>query len=304
MKKIAITYSLSVAGQRASLLANGNGRAEQVILLDPTPELLDTASIDRNGTAIIDATCTIGWIVDADSGEARRERSARIHFALDLPATTWQEIESARDAAIEARRIEELALLPDLRASAVRLESQRLETVMRREAEDAANILLAEEYVAGDASVTMTGYNLCRGSRSVATWTLPADCAAAVAAEEERREESSAKADLEWISAHGSERLKKCVVANMLARCKGILRDERLEFDRPAWAWDKNTREDKIKNPTEAELDALAETRLAFPNANLMRVCDNWESDGECRLEWRTVIIDHYDGQQILKEVK
>lgn len=304
MKKIAIMYSLSVAGQRASLLEDGNGRAQQVILLDPTPELLDTASIDKNGTATIDATDTIGWIVDAESGDARRERygTPRIDFALDAPATTWEEIESARSVAIEARRIEELARLPDLREKAARVESERLETVMRRAAEDAADMRLAEEYVAGDASVTMIGYSLRRGSRSVATSALPADFHAAVAAEKARREESAAKADLEWISAHGSDRLKKCVVADMLNKCRGILRDERLAFDRPDWSWDKTTREDNVKNPSEAELDMLAETRLAFPNADLMRVCDKWES--ECRVEWRTVIIDQYAGHQILKEIK
>lgn len=304
MKKIAIKYSLSGAGQRASLLDNGDGKDLQVLLLDPTPELLDTASIDQHGNATIDATCTIGWIVDAESGEARRELSARINFDLDAPATTWQEIESARDVAIEARRIEELARLPDLRASAARLESERLETLRRRSTEDAAHRRLVEEYVAGDASVTIIGYNLCRGSLFVAASALTADCHAAVTAEKARREESAAKAELDWISAHGSERLKKCVVADMLDKCRGILRDERLAFDRPDWSWDKTLREDVVKNPSEADLDMLAETRLAFPDADLMRVCDEVESDGECRVEWRTVIIDHYAGQQILKEIK
>lgn len=304
MKKIAIKYSLSVAGQRASLLANGDGKAQQFLLLDLTPELLDTASIDRNGTATIDATDTIGWIVDTESGVARRDRTARIHFDLDAPATTWQEIESARDVAIEARRIKELARLPDLRASAARLESERLEAFRRRSTDDAAHKRLVEEYVAGDASVNIIGYNLCRGALFVAAWALTDDCQAAVTAEKARREELATKAELEWISAHGSERLKKCVVADMLAKCRGILRDERLAFDRPSWSWDKTTREDNVKNPSEAELDALAETRLTFPDADLRRVGDEVESDGEWRVEWRTVIIDHYAGQQILKEIE
>lgn len=49
--KITISYKLSEAGRKKSLLAGGDGKAEQTIIADITNELLERAHVDSNGNA-------------------------------------------------------------------------------------------------------------------------------------------------------------------------------------------------------------------------------------------------------------
>lgn len=51
MAKIAISYVLTPAGQKADLMAGGTGKADRTIDVDATPELMAAANIARDGQA-------------------------------------------------------------------------------------------------------------------------------------------------------------------------------------------------------------------------------------------------------------
>ena len=319
--KIAIKYTLSHAGQRASLLAGGNGKSTQILQLDATPELIAEANVAYDGTATIDTTSTMGWFLDEVSGEARREPyEACVTFTLSAPATTWDEICAVRDPAIEAARIKALARLPELRAATVQREADRaaraaddraaraadrFEDEQRAASVMARNRQTAESYASGDKSVTeSTGKLITRDRTHVEISRLPKDLQTRVQAEQDRRIEAAIIEDTEWIHAYGSTRLQKAVAAGMLYDCASILRDERLAMDRPGWTWASEMETDDIRNPSESALDALLAAREKFPHAELLRVgTEVDDADHGTVIEWSTVISDQYGDRRIVKAI-
>jgi len=312
--KIAIKYTLSLAGQRASLLAGGNGKSTQIFQIDASPALIAEANVAYDGSATIDTTSTMGWFLDEVSGEARREPyEACVTFKLDAPATTWADICAVRDPAIEAARIKALARLPELRAATVQREADRAARAADRFVDEqrAASVLArtqktAEAYASGDKSVTeSTGKLITRDRIHVEISRLPKDLQTRVQAEQDRRIEAAIIEDTEWIHAYGSTRLQKAVAAGMLYDCASILRDERLAMDRPGWTWASEMETDDIRNPSESALDALLAARGEFPNAELLRVgTEVYDADHGSGIAWSTVLIDDYDDRKIVKAIE
>lgn len=56
MKKATIKYNLSAAGQKASILAGGDGAQTQTLETEVTPELLEVAYVSWNGAVVLDLT--------------------------------------------------------------------------------------------------------------------------------------------------------------------------------------------------------------------------------------------------------
>jgi len=52
------------------------------------------------------------------------------------------------------------------------------------------------------------------------------------------KEKAAKKEILDWIEAHGSDRLRMIVAEGYLDASVAVYRDERLAFDRPGWQWD------------------------------------------------------------------
>lgn len=73
----------------------------------------------------------------------------------------------------------------------------------------------------------------------------------------------------EWITAHGSDRLKFCFAENI--DCETAYRDERIISDRPGWWWDSGLRGSSKapRNPPIDAFDVLKEARKVQPDATL-----------------------------------
>jgi hypothetical protein len=96
-----------------------------------------------------------------------------------------------------------------------------------------------------------------------------------------------------WILAHGSTRLQKGLAAGLVDKMGGVYRDERIVHDIGAdWiAWKDAIEPDDndLLNPSEAELDALAEVAAKFPGARLASV-GGTSRDGE-EHDWRPALM-------------
>jgi len=95
-------------------------------------------------------------------------------------------------------------------------------------------------------------------------------CAVAVAAAQSESKTKEIEVASYWIAEFGSSRLKKAVELGLLPKSMGAYRDERLNLERPGWSWVE--RGDVLKdvvNPSEADLDALANARKIDASSQL-----------------------------------
>jgi hypothetical protein len=133
---------------------------------------------------------------------------------------------------------------------------------------------------------------------------LPTEARASAEIELSRRQKANADAKAAeaaaviaerdaWILAHGSTRLQKGFAAGLVDKMGGVYRDERIFHDvGPDWiAWKDAPEPDDndLLNPSEAELDALAEVAKKFPVARLASV-GGTSRDGE-EHDWRPAIM-------------
>jgi len=308
--KITVKYALTLAGRRASLLAGGNGKTEQLLHLEATPALIGEANIAYDGVPSIDVTNVIGWAFDPKTGELQRERyySSAICVELDAPATTWDEIATARDAAVEKARQKEAAQVPKRLADAAAREAERLADEQRQARIASRQTQTAESFVAGDATIVERAGKLMQHDQ---LWfdigLLPVELQARITRELDRRLAAELCADEAWITLHGSSRLQKAVAAGLLCECAGLLRDERLAVDRPGWRWGNAADDtDEIRNPSESAIDALLNAREDFPHAELLRLGTEVDGDDDrgSVIEWATVIVDEYAGTRIVKAIE
>jgi len=89
----------------------------------------------------------------------------------------------------------------------------------------------------------------------------------------------------DWISDHGSERLRRCLAEGI--ECTAAYRDERLEVERPGWEWLDDTCYglDDPRNPPADAFELLDKARLCVPEAKLRYYVVYHECDEDC---------DHY----------
>jgi len=90
----------------------------------------------------------------------------------------------------------------------------------------------------------------------------------------------------EWITAHGSERLKLIVDEGFLQDSLAVYRDERLEQERPGWIWDSSWYDGNVeylgpRNPTLDALRALKSAKEAYGNEVELRYAKCSVYEGE-----------------------
>jgi len=110
-----------------------------------------------------------------------------------------------------------------------------------------------------------------------------AKCAAREAAKQE-----ALQAQAKWIKARGSERLRRCLQEGI--ECSAAYRDERLDAERPGWAWDTIGADGEARNPPEAAFGLLDSARQSAPDAKLghLTIEAGADEDGyETLEEWR-----------------
>ena len=282
MTTIKIAYQLAEAGRKAEILAGRPGHCDRTVEVEVTPELLAAATVDHTGAA--------SYSLD------KRRGSQCLAYSYDSVLTP-------ETAAAEMLRVEAgLAAADAARAEATKRE--RLEQAERALAMWRAE---AAEALAGNHSHRAWRSNegrvaIVRNPGTRIEHTIYSDHCGLSAdelsafwedyqpvasrhaeadrlAEERERETEKAKAEKAaaaiaerdaWITAHGSDRLRKGLAAGMIAKLGAVYREERVAVDfgsdwRP---WDADEDSDRL-NPTEAELDALLDARRRWRDAAL-----------------------------------
>jgi hypothetical protein len=85
----------------------------------------------------------------------------------------------------------------------------------------------------------------------------------------EREAQEKHRSMVEWVRAHGSERLRKCVEEGI--ECRAIYYDERLAHEMPGWRWDtwEGLESDTPRNPPLSALQLLEDAQKSSPDVEL-----------------------------------
>lgn len=246
-KKVRVVYSLAQEGQKDSLRKGGDGKREQAAFFDLTPEWLELARVADDGKAFVDLRSPVEYYRwEVVTLEYRDTGSPP-----ELTPSTWDQTRS-----VEAPPVggpfdhvpDEAELMAVTRAMRAAKEAKAA-----REREDMAITARHRDYQAAKEQFR--------------------EINAAYFAEQEahreearlRQEEETAKEEadrLEWIEAHGSERLRLAAANGY--RYKRIYVDERLALDFPGYVADHGAcvTEDSRYNPS---LEALRELERLRP---------------------------------------
>ena len=186
MSKVKIGYQLSEKGRKASLLAGGDGKADQVIEADITPELLERASVSSDGNA----RWGVGHVFDSAQIEgvynfaSYRSDMNDSQYSCHKPHTNKKMAQAYFD---EAQTPESL-----------------LTFVKEKEAVMAARVAELEELL--PEKITLW-------EKAVAEHKEKAEAAARAEAEREARQKAEkerlAQEKADWIDAHGSDYLQR-----------------------------------------------------------------------------------------------
>jgi len=156
-KKVRIEYLLSEEGRKKSLLAGGDGKAEQVIEAPLTPEALEISKVDVNGNAVIRLTERLASEVKLQKAYSPHITEFDKKFEFDSPQTAEQLINFEKERRVRIAMQKE-ALQPALEAAleeAAR-EKERAEREAERQAEYEAE--QAKRYVTERAALEFPEY--------------------------------------------------------------------------------------------------------------------------------------------------
>ena len=203
-QKATIAYLLSEEGRKKSLLQGGNGKGEQVLDAEITPELLKLAFVDRDGSVKLRVGSDSGYSplncldyrleIDTYSGKPHmKEVGEFVRFNAPQTAEALIAFETARQAKLEARKAE---LQPEYDRLMAEYESRMAEKKAREE-EEAARDRAAREAQEAERK-----------------------------AERERLEAEK----LQWIQEHGSECLRDAVDLGYDCQRKYVAQRTDMEF--------------------------------------------------------------------------
>lgn len=295
---VKIYYLLSKAGQKASLLAGGNGCDSQAVDVPSTapeyPLAVAMAEVDSNGKAYI----------RCDYGSPQSSYNHRIDaIKYDVPPTISK-------------------LLED--------EQARLQIYKNQQAErDEADRIEREEEIAkllkrGSEALIDKRYN--KWSLSYQNFAdvpslMPIFTEARSAIDENNRklseEEELEKIEehrricqvqaeqLEWIADNGSERLKKCIAEGIAHN--GVYISERMAKEYPGW-FNYSDHVAATKDPVNPPIGAfylLDEARLICPDAKLMWASglDRFCAESMFRHTTKPFIINYFGKDVTLSEI-
>ena len=116
------------------------------------------------------------------------------------------------------------------------------------------------------------------------------------------RKRSLVKSAEAWTLEHGSVRLRRALDLGVLDQSLGVYRDERLALEHPGWRWVDKTdlaSFNDILNPSEVELDVLAEAREWTPFAKL-----RWSGRPDNPEDGGPVVVAPFLDRQILTRAR
>ena len=270
---ITIKYWLSEKGQKANLLAGGDGNQIQLVNVKNTepiyPDALELASVSSDGTATLDTTKSLSdyelrvnsygksydQIVDAET-LVKDEQERRAAFVVEVQTAKEKDKEN------DENQIRELAQKP---MEFIRPYSSRWNFSDRYSGEPRLEAVRAE------ARKLIDEHN-AEVERKETEKKL-AEKEAKIAEEKERKE---------WIAQHGSERLNRCSVEGI--ECKSVYEDERLAVERPGWEWAGyvDGKYNEPRNPPVEAFAILDAARAVDPQAKLVYWTVEHKHDGSC----------------------
>lgn len=276
-RKIAISYTLTEAGQRLSLLAGGTGARSQEVTADLTPAWIALAQIARDGTATchVQGTALQGaWPAPATVEELLAQAEAAAAEAARVEAE--REVKAAAAEAAYERSVRKWAALPLADRVARKYESSGEWIVSGPSRYDSrrhgprygAEDFAPEAYVKTIAEVD----RLNEIDRLVADKAQAKREAQDAAAKAEREaKDAAAKIDrANWVAEHGSEKLVATLDVGLLDRAHQDYLLERLAVEHPGWVLGGNSNRDRPRmSPTLRQVEALVEARVWDPEADL-----------------------------------
>lgn len=335
MATVKMIYKLTENGQRASLLAGGNGKPMQVVEIPATPETLAIARIKSDGSA---------WIIAAAAatipGDKYEDKGACAYYLVTSDGKVADGTSYGRDflSAPPADPMAHALAIPAenarRKAEAEAQAAEVLATIAKeQEGKLATSKVMLAEWLQDPKRGASTSYFSTSGkialysgeeSGTVTDVVLDASDTAILLAELDRRKsaladqrakiaaakdvaETAAIADRDaWIAAHGSPRLKKGLATGMIDKMGTVYLDERIAHDLgDDWSSWQAAPEPKVNarlNPEETELDALAEARAKWPasDVRLRSVGGNQVDEHDEDHQWRPALLlncpwDHTD---------
>ena len=324
---VAISYYLTEAGRRASLLAGGDGKRDQLVYAPVTPELLAVVTVSPDGSvgtriwsghtgAELDAPLTADEAVTRVLSHAA-DVAAKAVTMRTRATVAWREAaktylaDLGSDAYFEcndnpglhpAGYGKDTDCTPD-EISAVLAEHARREQSKR----DAETALLRSEIPRW-----MSGEIACFSSAPSKSG-LTDDEKSAIDAEAERRKAKAAADKIAqvqtsiderdaWIRAHGSARLRKGLDLGQIRAMANVYRDERIRHDLAGaapdcpseWiAWNAAPEPDDkdLLNPSESALDALAAAKTKWQTSGARLRSVGGTDKGGDEHEWRPALM-------------
>jgi len=220
MNKVQINYNLSNKGQKTLLLAGANGKAEQSINADITPELLNRATVYSDGRAI--------WNIHRAVTDAKIVGTYNFNsFRLGLDAGFYQGHKPRIDKISDQVFFDEVQTPDSLLVYMENLDAMVVGKISELEAQLPGKMSLWEKAVAEHKE------------EAQAAQQREAEAKAHEKAERERLEAEK----VAWIAAHGSDYLKRataleydCQRQYVTERAAMELPDFVADFDdRAAW---------------------------------------------------------------------
>lgn len=271
-----IEYLLSEEGRKKSLLAGGDGKEVQMVVTDITPELLELARVNADGTVILKLTGYMVLDVEIEM--------VGVH-GLDCPRPRWDEQTAS------SCNGQKYFDAPQTAETLISWDSNRRKHVEAKKAELQPKFdRLQTEYEAAKAE------KLARDEDEKAQRLATVEAANAKTKAERDRLEAE---KLEWIQAHGSEYLKDAV--SLGYNCQRQYVTERAEMEFPDFDVDfgDNAKWTSRSCPSPEALQEVKELVAAGHEAEVVWLTD----DGAEREDWEdfesceAIVIRNYLGR-------
>lgn len=221
-KMCKVVYLLNEEGRKASLLGGGDGKKKQVLYAPITKELLDLASVDNNGEAIV----KIGFKGNGDAGSSWNE----VKISTEIKEKYCREVRWNKPTIIDVSNVIEFDE-PQTVESLLDFEKNRVleyNKSLELNKEKIKPLLLEfEENKAIQDREEIRKQELEEKRKQEL--------------EEKRKQEAlmreeSKKEDEFWIKTNGSDYLKQCL--NLGYNCKRKYMEERVEKEFPGFELD------------------------------------------------------------------
>lgn len=282
-KKATIMYKLTEEGRKASLLAGGDGKEQQEIQVDITPELLELAFVGTDGEVVLDLTRN-----RPNTAELRTGYNAGIDLRCVFKNLNWNS--TGAEEFDTPQTAEQLIAWEQNRRASLQAQVTELEPLV-----EAAKIEYEKEKAAKDARIAVEEKE--RKERL-----------AAQEAAEKAKKEAALKDRADWIARHGSDYLKRATALDYNCQRQYVTERTALEYPDYTIDFDDYAEWNDRACPSAkalAEVEKLVAASISAKVVWLTHPARPWESDddGYPVEEWdprEAIVIQNYLSKYVL----